>query len=140
MDEDILILLPSDDGDGYSLKGFVNCFPAGFNTKEKLGLKLRDIHTPVPGYKQKLELSMDRFFDRLEVGKVVKRANVSHHIMPSKLLLTLSPSGPLTPRKSSLLQADYIFTKGMKQWTRKWTSIRQVCVTNSTDQVLTSIS
>ncbi|KAH7417368.1 hypothetical protein BKA64DRAFT_739900 [Cadophora sp. MPI-SDFR-AT-0126] len=77
LDEDILILLPSDDGDGYSLKGYVTCFPAGFNTKEKLGLKLRDIHTPVPGYKQKLELSMDRFFDRLEVGKVVKRANWS---------------------------------------------------------------
>ncbi|KAG4415682.1 hypothetical protein IFR04_011187 [Cadophora malorum] len=70
LDEDILILLPSDDGDGYTLKGYVTCFPAGFNTKEKLGLKLRDIHTPVPGYKQKLELSMDRFFDRLEVGKV----------------------------------------------------------------------
>ncbi|KAL2072619.1 hypothetical protein VTL71DRAFT_11962 [Oculimacula yallundae] len=77
LDEDMLILLPSDDGDGYMLKGYVGCFPAGFNTKEKLGLKLRDIHTPVPGYKQKLELSMDRFFDRLEVGKVVKRANWS---------------------------------------------------------------
>ncbi len=77
LDEDILILLPSEDGDGYSLMGFVACFPAGFNTKEKLGMKLRDIHTPVPGYKQKLELSMDRFFDRLEVGKVVKRSNVS---------------------------------------------------------------
>ncbi|KAH7364131.1 hypothetical protein BKA65DRAFT_130158 [Rhexocercosporidium sp. MPI-PUGE-AT-0058] len=77
LDEDILILLPSADGDGYTLKGYVTCFPAGFNTKEKLGMKLRDIHTPVPGYKQKLELSMDRFFDRLEVGKVVKRANWS---------------------------------------------------------------
>ncbi|KAK0119246.1 hypothetical protein ONS96_012305 [Cadophora gregata f. sp. sojae] len=77
LDEDILILLPSDDGDGYALKGYVTCFPAGFNTKEKLGLKLRDIHGPVPGYKQKLELSMDRFFERLEVGKVVKRANAS---------------------------------------------------------------
>ncbi|CZT49864.1 uncharacterized protein RSE6_10761 [Rhynchosporium secalis] len=80
LDEDFLILLPSDDGDSYMLKGFVNCFPAGFNTKDKLGLKLRDIHTPVPGYKQKLELSMDRFFDRLEVGKVVKRANASQRI------------------------------------------------------------
>ncbi|CZT04640.1 uncharacterized protein RAG0_11036 [Rhynchosporium agropyri] len=80
LDEDFLILLASDDGDSYMLKGFVNCFPAGFNTKDKLGLKLRDIHTPVPGYKQKLELSMDRFFDRLEVGKVVKRANASQRI------------------------------------------------------------
>jgi len=91
LDEDILILLPSDDGDGYTLKGYVTCFPAGFNTKEKLGLKLRDIHTPVPGYKQKLELSMDRFFDRLEVGKVVKRANAS---FPEQILLGCSLNFP----------------------------------------------
>lgn len=38
-------------------------------------MKLRDIHRPVPGYKEKIELSMDRFFARLPVGKVVKRAN-----------------------------------------------------------------
>ena len=77
LDDDFLILLPSEDGDGYRLQGYVTCFPAGFNTKEKFGLKLRDIHKPVPGYKEKLELSMDRTFDRLEDGKVVKRSNAS---------------------------------------------------------------
>lgn len=77
IDDDFLFLLPSEDRDGYVLKGFVTCFPAGFNTKEKFGLKLRDIHKPVPGYKEKLEKSMDRFFDKLEVGKVVLRTNVS---------------------------------------------------------------
>lgn len=77
LDEDFLLLLPSEDGDGYRLQGYVTCFPAGFNTKEKFGQKLRDIHAPVPGYKEKLEKSMDRFFDKLEVGKVVLRSNVS---------------------------------------------------------------
>lgn len=77
LDEDFLLLLPSADGDGYVLKGYVTCFPAGFNTKEKFGLKLRDIHGPVPGYKEKIGLSMDRFFDRLEVGRVVLRSNWS---------------------------------------------------------------
>ena len=76
LDDEFLILLPSEDGDGYCLKRFVTCFLSGFNTKEKFGLKLRDIHTPVPGHKEKLERSMDRFFDRLEVGKVVNRSNV----------------------------------------------------------------
>ena len=76
IDDDFLLLLPSDDGDGYMLKGFITCFPSGFNTKEKFGLKLRDIHKPVPGYKDKLEKSMDRFFDRIEVGKIVLRTNV----------------------------------------------------------------
>jgi hypothetical protein len=77
LDEDFLLLLPSSDGDGYVLKGYVTCFPAGFNTKEKFGLKLREIHGPVPGYKEKIGLSMDRFFERLEVGRVVLRSNWS---------------------------------------------------------------
>ncbi|RDW64719.1 hypothetical protein BP6252_10370 [Coleophoma cylindrospora] len=70
VDEDFIWLQPSEDGDGYVFTGYVVCFPAGFNTKEKLGLKLREIHTPVPGYAEKLEKSMDRFFERLEVGKM----------------------------------------------------------------------
>lgn len=85
VEDDLLFLLPSDDGDGYMLKGFVTCFPNGFNTAKKLNLKLRDIHKPVPQYKEKLEKSMDRFFDRLKVGKFVKRANVSEAI-PCHLL------------------------------------------------------
>lgn len=77
VEDDVLFLLPSDDGDGYTLKGFVTCFPNGFNSAHKLNLKLRDIHKPVPQYKEKLEKSMDRYFDKLKVGKFVKRANVS---------------------------------------------------------------
>ena len=77
VEDDLLFLMPSDDGDGFTLRGFVTCFPNGFNTSKKLGLKLRDIHKPVPQYKEKLEKSMDRFFQRLGVGRFIKRANVS---------------------------------------------------------------
>jgi hypothetical protein len=87
LEEDFLLLLPSEDGDGYSLKGYVTCFPSGFNTKEKFEKKLRDIHAPVPGYKQKLEKSMDRFFARLEVGKVVLRSNVCPTLQFKPLIL-----------------------------------------------------
>ena len=89
VDEEFLILIPEsvsgeDSGSGkkkeeeeekYVLKAYVVCFPSGFNTKEKLGLRLADIHIPVPGYAEKLEKSMDRFFSKLEVGKFVKRVN-----------------------------------------------------------------
>lgn len=84
LDEDFLILQPSSDDHQYQLNGFVTCFPSGFNTKEKFGMKLRDIHTPVPGYTEKLEKSMDRFFDKLELGKVVKRSNVSYFPMSQR--------------------------------------------------------
>ena len=75
VDEDFLMLLPSSDGDGYSLQSFVWCYPVGFDPVDKLGIKLRDAHGPVPSYKQHLELSMDRYFARLTPGRVMDRVN-----------------------------------------------------------------
>ncbi|KAJ5588879.1 hypothetical protein N7537_011557 [Penicillium hordei] len=74
VDDDFLILLPEPSSDSeeqpkYVLQAFVTCFPAGFNTRKKLGLRLVDIHIPVPRYREKMERSMDRFFGRLQVGK-----------------------------------------------------------------------
>ncbi|KAF2191054.1 hypothetical protein K469DRAFT_720026 [Zopfia rhizophila CBS 207.26] len=80
VDDDFLFLLPSSDpaDEGkYRLEGFVTCFPSGFNTPKKLNLKLADIHGPVPGYRAKIEKSMDRFFASLPVGKIVQRVNWS---------------------------------------------------------------
>jgi hypothetical protein len=80
VDDEFLVLLKSakpDDEGKHRLEAFINCFPSGFNTRSKLNMLLSDIHTPVPGYKDKLEKSMDRFFAALPVGKIVKRANWS---------------------------------------------------------------
>ncbi|CAM1508670.1 Fc.00g055180.m01.CDS01 [Cosmosporella sp. VM-42] len=75
VDEDFLMLLPSPDGDGYSLQAFVWMYPVGFDPADKLGIKLRDAHRPVPSYKERLETSMDRHFARLVPGRVVDRVN-----------------------------------------------------------------
>lgn len=75
VEEDFLMLLPSPDGDGYTLQSFVWAFPVGFDPQSKLGIKLRDAHRPVPGYKEKLALSMDRYFSHLEPGNVKYRVN-----------------------------------------------------------------
>ena len=56
---------------------FVTCFPAGFSTRDNCGKPLSHIHKPVPGYKAKLEKSMDRYFAKMQVGQAVKRANWS---------------------------------------------------------------
>lgn len=87
VDEDFLILLPdlsssssnhnTNQEPKYILTAYTTCFPSGFNPRHKLGLRLADIHAPVPGYRTKLEKSMDRFFAKLEVGKVVGRVNWS---------------------------------------------------------------
>lgn len=83
IDTEFLFLLPShpssspDAQPTYKLTSYINTSPAGFSTRSKLGLSLSAIHAPVPGYVAKLEKSMDRFFARLPVGKVVKRVNWS---------------------------------------------------------------
>ncbi|BCR85694.1 heme-dependent oxidative N-demethylase family protein [Aspergillus chevalieri] len=77
IDEDFLILLPNPSTEKYHLSAYITCYPSGFNPARKLGLQLSTIHAPVPGYAEKLEKSMDRFFARIEVGKVGKRVNWS---------------------------------------------------------------
>ena len=75
IDNDILLLLLDPATGKYHLEAFVTCFPSGFNSRSKLSLPLAAIHAPVPGYPQKLEKSMDRFFASLPVGKMVQRSN-----------------------------------------------------------------
>ncbi|PYI33053.1 hypothetical protein BP00DRAFT_424435 [Aspergillus indologenus CBS 114.80] len=95
VDEDFLILLPTsrvgpprgddavkeekaeDEEDEYTLQAYTTFYPAGFDTREKLGRTLSTIHDPVPRYREKLEKSMDRFFAKLEVGRFVQRVNWS---------------------------------------------------------------
>ncbi|RAL15405.1 heme-dependent oxidative N-demethylase family protein [Aspergillus homomorphus CBS 101889] len=97
VDEDFLVLLPisriespavgGSDGEKkeeeeeeegeYTLQAYTTFYPAGFDTREKLGRTLSAIHDPVPRYKEKLEKSMDRFFAKLEIGRCVQRVNWS---------------------------------------------------------------
>lgn len=77
LDEDWLVLLRAEDGDGYVLGGHIACFPAGFDISQKIGWRIRDIHGPVPQYKAKLQTSMERFFDRMATGTFVRRCNWS---------------------------------------------------------------
>ena len=75
VEEDFLMMLPSPDGDGYNLQAFVWAYPVGFDPQSKLGIKLRDAHGPVPGYKEKLERSMDRYLGAMEPGNIKYRYN-----------------------------------------------------------------
>ena len=79
IDEDFLFLVPEDKEKDpkYVLYAYMTVCASGFNPSEKIGKRLAAIHDPVPGYADKLEGSMDRFFNKLEVGKYVKRVNWS---------------------------------------------------------------
>lgn len=74
VEDDIFLVHGTEKG--HRMVAFVCCFPSGFDPSSKLGKVLKDIHEPVPSY-EKIGPSMERYFSRLEVGKSVKRINVS---------------------------------------------------------------
>lgn len=79
VDEDFLFLLPEEGAESsdpkYVFQALVCICPSGWDPREKIGQSLASIHAPVPGYADKLESSMDRYFKNIEVGKYVKRSN-----------------------------------------------------------------
>lgn len=74
VEEDMFLL--HDTPDGHLCVAFVCCFPSGFDPSKKFGKHLKAIHAPVPAF-EKIGASMERAFSRIEVGKSVKRLNVS---------------------------------------------------------------
>ncbi|PPS46095.1 hypothetical protein B1A85_02310 [Chroococcidiopsis sp. TS-821] len=60
-----LCLMQRNDSEYILTAGSV-CFPARWRLSEKLGRPLMQIHDPVPGYAQKLEQPVNKFFDRLK--------------------------------------------------------------------------
>lgn len=74
VEDDIFLL--HETSEGHRNVAYVCCYCSGFDPSEKLDKLLVDIHEPVPSY-HKIGPSMERFFSRVEVGKNVKRVNVS---------------------------------------------------------------
>ncbi|KAL8367688.1 hypothetical protein RB599_003537 [Gaeumannomyces hyphopodioides] len=72
VEDDLFLLVETPEG--HRMVSFVCCHPSGFDPSAKLGKLLGDIHEPVPAY-EKIGASMERFFAKLEVGRVAKRLN-----------------------------------------------------------------
>ena len=73
--EDLCLMAPGPNG--YTLEAASLCFPSRWRLLEKIGKPMIDIHSPVPGYKDKLVRPVDRFLDRLVIEKPVWRVNWS---------------------------------------------------------------
>lgn len=83
VEDDIFLLDKTEEG--HRAVAFVCCFPSGFDPSTKLGKVLKEIHKPVPSF-EKIGSSMERYFSRLEVGKSVKRINVSVYATDAQLV------------------------------------------------------
>lgn len=58
--EDFAIMLRNPEDGKYYLRGGVLCSALGWNIGTKIGMQLKEIHSPIPDYKEKMEFSMDR--------------------------------------------------------------------------------
>ncbi|KAG8218335.1 hypothetical protein J3R82DRAFT_3950 [Butyriboletus roseoflavus] len=74
--EDIAIMIEGSDGKYYFQAGSI-CTPGFWRMDDKIGMPLDEIHMSgnVPQFKEKLEMSMERFFRRMPLDKPVIRNN-----------------------------------------------------------------
>ncbi|EXJ88764.1 hypothetical protein A1O3_01828 [Capronia epimyces CBS 606.96] len=74
VEDDLNILVEGPTGE-YVLKAVLSAFPAGFHVREKMDKTLTEIHKPVPMYKERMQKSMNRFFQNVGPSSMVVRAN-----------------------------------------------------------------
>ena len=58
--EDFAVMLRNPEDGCYYFRAGVICSSLGWNVDTKLGMQLKQIHSPIPDYKEKMEFSMDR--------------------------------------------------------------------------------
>jgi len=87
VEEDFYLMVPDCD-DIYRLQGYIACFPGGFLSPAKIGMSVRELHAPVPGYIERIGNSVDRFFSRMVPGVFIRRWNWSLQTDGSELFKT----------------------------------------------------
>ena len=58
--EDFAVMLRNPEDGMYYFRAGVICSSLGWNVGTKIGMQLKEIHAPIPDYKEKMEFSMDR--------------------------------------------------------------------------------
>ncbi|KAI0968228.1 alpha-1,2-mannosyltransferase [Xylaria arbuscula] len=73
--EDFAITLRDPDTGYYVFRAGIICSAVGWSLGIKIGLRLDEIHQPVPDYKEKMKFSMDRFFSKMPTNKPIQRGS-----------------------------------------------------------------
>lgn len=73
--EDFALVLRSPLDGKYYFRAGVICSSLGWNVSTKIGLRLEQIHAPIPDYKAKMAFSMDRFFSKLSTNAPIQRGS-----------------------------------------------------------------
>lgn len=73
--EDFLITQKDETTGLYAMKAGIVCSALGWNLETKMGKPLHEIHGAVPDYKEKMQLSMDRYFSKMVPDKPIQRGS-----------------------------------------------------------------
>lgn len=73
--EDFAIVLRNEEDGMYYFRAGVVCSSLGWNVSTKIGLQLKDIHKPIPDYKEKMSFSMDRYFTKMPTNAPIQRGS-----------------------------------------------------------------
>ncbi|KAF1939656.1 hypothetical protein EJ02DRAFT_351847 [Clathrospora elynae] len=73
--EDFAIMLRDDKTGLYLFRAGIICSALGWNVGSKIGLRLHEIHAPIPDYKEKMRFSMDRYFAKKPTDKCIQRGS-----------------------------------------------------------------
>ncbi|KAE8440807.1 hypothetical protein EG329_006563 [Mollisiaceae sp. DMI_Dod_QoI] len=73
--EDFAIVLRNEEDGMYYFRAGVICSSLGWNVGTKIGMQLKDIHAPIPDYKEKMSFSMDRYFSKMPVNAPIQRGS-----------------------------------------------------------------
>ncbi|KAL8980568.1 MAG: hypothetical protein Q9205_004385 [Flavoplaca limonia] len=101
VEEDFYFMCPDANGE-YRLQAYSSCIPQGLLSPSKIGLSVREIHQPVPGYENRLGNGVDKHFTRMKAGDFVARLNWSIQTDGDELFKPLAkntgdPDAPSTP-------------------------------------------
>ncbi|CAO2651635.1 Nn.00g042050.m01.CDS01 [Neocucurbitaria sp. VM-36] len=73
--EDFAIMLRDEKTGTYLFRAGIICSALGWNVGTKIGMKLDEIHAPIPDYKEKMQFSMDRYFAKKPTDKSIQRGS-----------------------------------------------------------------
>ncbi|KAK5174826.1 uncharacterized protein LTR77_001909 [Saxophila tyrrhenica] len=73
--EDFAIMVRDPLTGIYSFRAGIIMSSLGWNLGSKIGLKLSEIHSPVPEYKEKMQFSMDRYFAKKPTDRAIQRGS-----------------------------------------------------------------
>jgi hypothetical protein len=78
--EDFALMMRDPDTGFYHFRAGIICSSVGWNLGENIGLRLHDIHQPVPDYREKMAFSMDRYFAKMPTDAPIQRGSWSFEL------------------------------------------------------------